>query len=149
KVDRAAPDGLTRLEARLRDLNPAAPILRSANGSIDPARILDIAPHAGAPRALAGWLGSERYVPLGAGALALGAPQRHDARIRSFAVVFDQPVSGTRLWQGLEALIERRGEHLLRIKGIVDVAGQAQPRVIHVVQHLLYPVTILPAWPDE
>jgi G3E family GTPase len=48
----------------------------------------------------------------------------------------------------LEALIEGSGESMLRVKGIVNVLNQPQPRVIHIVQHVLYPVTTLPAWPD-
>ena len=31
----------------------------------------------------------------------------------------------------------------------LDVVGQAAPRVIHIVQHVLYPVLRLPAWPSE
>ncbi len=152
KVDRAHAEALARLESRLRSLNPAAPILRAANGVIEPGAILNagIYDAEGKIAGIERWLNSNRYRSVNADSvLAFGATQPHDRRIRSFAIVYDQPVSGTRLWQGLEALIEHHGEHLLRVKGIVNVAGQPQPRVMHIVQHVLYPVTILPAWPDE
>jgi len=152
KVDRAHAEALSRLESRLRALNPAAPIIRAANGAIEPSAILNAGIYnaEGKIASIEQWLNTNRYLPLGADVeLAFGAAQPHDRRIRSFAMVYDQPVSGTRLWQGLEALIEQSGEKLLRVKGIVNVAGQAQPRVMHIVQHVLYPVTILPAWPDE
>jgi len=150
KTDLAEDTQLAKLEERLQDLNPGATILRSAQGEIDPREILDTQLYDEGRRApaLGRWLRTERYLPIAKDVLALGRPERHDHRVHSFAVIYEGPVSGTRLWQGLEELIDRRGEHLLRIKGIVNVIGQAQPRVIHIVQHVLYPVTTLAAWPD-
>ena len=45
-------------------------------------------------------------------------------------------------------LTSLRGDQLLRIKGIVNVAGEDRPRVIHAVQHTIYPPAQLAAWPD-
>ena len=42
-----------------------------------------------------------------------------------------------------------KGDHLLRVKGIVHVRGEAAPRVIQCVHHLRYPDAALPAWPDD
>jgi G3E family GTPase len=97
------------------------------------------------------WLMSQRYPSVGVQSLfgARAAESVHDRRIRSFALTYDAPVSGAALWQGLERLIDRHGEKLLRIKGIVNAQGQTQPKVIHIVQHVLYPVQTLPQWPDD
>ena len=140
------------LESRLRALNPAAPIVHAANGAIEPSAILNtgIYDAKGAVADIEQWLNTNCYRPVSPdAALSFGYSQRHDRRIRSFAIVYEQPVSGSQLWQGLEALIEQSGEKLLRVKGIVNVAGQSQPRAMHIVQHVLYPVTVLPEWPDE
>lgn len=40
-----------------------------------------------------------------------------------------------------------QGEKLLRLKGIVNVAGEARPVVIHGVHHRLHPPALLEAWP--
>jgi G3E family GTPase len=40
------------------------------------------------------------------------------------------------------------GERILRLKGLVNVAGEPGPRAIHAVQHALYPPARLAAWPD-
>ena len=152
KADRVQDESLRALEQRLRSLNPAAPILRAANGAVEPGAILDsgIYDAEGKLENVERWLMSRRYRPLPADSAWPSVPlRRHDERVRSFAIVYDQPVSGTRLWQGLETLLESSGESILRVKGIVNVLNQAQPRVIHIVQHVLYPVTTLPAWPDE
>lgn len=152
KADRAADVALTALENRLRALNPAAPITRAVNGSVDPAAILGTAASdSDAPgKSTQRWLSAQAYLPAARGAVLMpSSAPRHDSRIRSFAVVYDAPVSGTALWEGLEELIEGHGEKLLRIKGIVNVDGQSQPKVIHIVQHVLYPVQTLAQWPDE
>ena len=42
------------------------------------------------------------------------------------------------------------GDNLLRMKGILNVAGRPDnPAVIHGVQHVMFPVSWLDAWPDE
>jgi G3E family GTPase len=152
KADIAQEAALQRLESRLREINPAAPILRSCNGDIDPASVLDVGFDAAGrdPARIDGWLRSERYryVPEHAPAFP-GIDPVHDRRVRSFALTFDAPVSGSALWRGLETLIARHGEQLLRVKGIVNVGAQSAPRVIHIVQHVLYPVLTLPGWPSE
>ncbi|MCC6532291.1 MAG: GTP-binding protein [Burkholderiales bacterium] len=151
KIDLVDDARIARLEARLHELNPAAPIARAAGGAIDPAFLIDIGvnPARSQNPGLDQWLRTERYLPIPGKPSALSRGARHDERIRSFALLFDAPISGTRLWQALEALIERSGDKLLRVKGIVNVTGQAQPKVIHIVQHVLYPVLSLPAWPSE
>ena len=151
KADLADAAALEALEARLRQLNPAATMTRACRGEVDPAFIIDVGLDAANrdPARVQGWLASERYLPLpqrAASEAAFGIP--HDRRIASFAVTYEQPVSGTALWRGLETLIDRHGEQLLRVKGIVNVRGQEAPRVLHIVQHVLYPVLTLGEWPS-
>ena len=152
KADRVQDAALSVLEQRLRQINPAAPVLRAINGEVPPEALLGAAPHdRGEKRAhIEQWLMSQRYPSVGVQSLfgAGAAESVHDRRIRSFALTYDAPVSGAALWQGLERLIDRHGEKLLRIKGIVNAQGQTQPKVIHIVQHVLYPVQTLPQWPD-
>ncbi len=37
----------------------------------------------------------------------------------------------------------------VRVKGILNVAGEAGPLVVHGVHDTFHPPTLLPAWPDE
>jgi len=73
----------------------------------------------------------------------------HDGRVQSFCVTFDEPVQRDNLRAALEMLCAFRGEHLLRVKGIVNAIGHEQPLVVHAVQHTLYPIETLDAWPDD
>lgn len=45
-------------------------------------------------------------------------------------------------------LIMTRGDALLRVKGILNLAGEARPVVLHGVQHVFHPPVRLPAWPE-
>lgn len=100
------------------------------------------------------WLAADRFVAVrGIGGIAppaaRGAHGPHDGRVQSFCVTFDEPVQRDNLRAALEMLCAFRGEHLLRIKGIVNAIGQEQPLVVHAVQHTLYPIETLDVWPDE
>jgi G3E family GTPase len=49
----------------------------------------------------------------------------------------------------LQSLASLRGPDLLRVKGIVNVAGREGPVVIHGVQHVFHPPRELRRWPDD
>jgi G3E family GTPase len=46
-------------------------------------------------------------------------------------------------------LVAFQGPDLLRVKGIVNVAGRAGPLVIQGVQHIFHPSVPLDAWPSD
>jgi G3E family GTPase len=156
KTDRVGRDTVTALTARLNKLNPAAPVIESVSGEVDAARLFDTGLYQPGNKTpdVARWLAAEAYRPV-ARRNDLPAPQskaaaagRHDDRIRAFAVIIDQPVAWPQLVDALETLTTLRGAQLLRIKGIINVAGDPRPRAIHAVQHTIYPAATLPAWPD-
>ena len=70
-----------------------------------------------------------------------------DGGIRSFTLRLQQPVTqdGLALWMHL--ISAHLGPALLRIKGIVNVAGS--PVVIHAVRYLFYDPIELPEWPSR
>ena len=146
KCDRAGGAAVDALEARLRALNPGARLLRSAAGDVDPALLLDAGLYRGerAPMDAAGWLNAGAY-------RHVGAPRGgvHDARIASFVWRAPEPLAWEDVEPALEALVEVLGSRILRMKGLVNVAGEPGPRAVHAVQHTLYPCARLPTWPDE
>jgi G3E family GTPase len=145
KVDRADPAQVSALEARLAALNPGARILRSAPGRVpDPAQLLDTGLYRADGRVAdpTGWLNAGAYARAG------GTAPRHDPRIRSFAWSAEEPFAWADFESLMEALQDVVGERLLRMKGLVNVAGEPGPRAVHAVQHTLYPSARLAAWPD-
>lgn len=49
----------------------------------------------------------------------------------------------------MEALINERGEQVLRIKGLLNVVEADGPVVVHGVQHMFHPPVRLEEWPSE
>jgi G3E family GTPase len=49
----------------------------------------------------------------------------------------------------LTMLLHSHGDAVLRVKGILNVAGTANPVAVHAVQHLVHSPAHLNAWPDQ
>ena len=73
---------------------------------------------------------------------------RHDDRISTFCLTAQAPLDWGAFLAWLELLLASRGEQLLRVKGLLNVAGWRKPIVIHGVQHVFYPPAELGEWPD-
>jgi G3E family GTPase len=75
---------------------------------------------------------------------------RHDARIRAFALTSDEPIRRGAFDLFLDLLRSAHGPKLLRVKGLVCVAEDPDhPVVIHGVQHVFHVPAVLPRWPDD
>ncbi len=134
KTDLVANGEMGGLLARIGEINPGAEVHRAVMGEIEPEKLLG----AGSPdRDLGRWLD--------AGARENGHSRHHDG-IQTFSVSHDRPIdpAGLQLW--LDLLASYRGPNLLRVKGLLNVAGR--PVVVHAVQHLFHPPVALDDWPD-
>jgi G3E family GTPase len=144
KCDLADASLVAALEARLRGINPGAPIQRSGRQAPDAAWLLETGLHRGGGRLAdaQGWLNAGAY-------RTMGRREPHDPEIRSFVWATPEP----RPWEDVESsiatLLELRGDRVLRMKGLVNAAGEPGPRAVHAVQHTLYPSARLPAWPSN
>jgi len=139
KTDLAPAGQVSALVARLRRINPLSPVYEIANGVIDPELLIGgDAPDVRQfdPASVNDAQGDDHH--------AHGA----EGEIESFCVIRDAPIDGHALRKWLGSLMSLRGADLLRIKGIVDVAGVDRPVVVQGVQHLFHPSGTLDAWPD-
>ncbi len=73
---------------------------------------------------------------------------RHDDHIRAFCFTVEQPIPEETLAAWLDLLMSFVGSRILRVKGILNIEGNAQPVVVHGVQHIFHPPVTLPAWPS-
>jgi G3E family GTPase len=167
KADLADAGAVTALKARLRDLNPGAPIVEAVNGAA-PAAVLageGLFDVDGKIADVRGWLSAEAVERAEAahhhdrhkghhhddGHHRHGHDvNRHDARIRAFALTSDEPIRRGAFDLFLDLLRSAHGPKLLRVKGLVCIAEDPEhPVVIHGVQHVFHVPAVLPRWPDE
>ena len=128
KTDLADAATVERLTQRLQSLNPRATIDIAVKGALDPQRVIE--PAAG-----------ER-----SGFVAEAA---HSDGIASFVIEQQTPIEWLAFARAMETLIGLRGADLLRVKGILNVAGCRGPVVVQYVQHLAHPPVELETWPDQ
>jgi G3E family GTPase len=76
-------------------------------------------------------------------------PNRHDDEIRAFCFQFEQPLDERALDDWKAFILPLLGQNMLRIKGILNISGNALPTVIHGVQHIFHTPIQLESWPDE
>ena len=76
-------------------------------------------------------------------------PDNHANRYGTFSFCWNEPTDWEDFKAWLEGLLIARGDSILRMKGLLQVAGRTQPVVIQGVQHALYPPKELAHWPDE
>lgn len=72
----------------------------------------------------------------------------HQAAISSFVVTVEEPLDWTGFGVWLTMLLNRHGERVLRVKGILNIAGEERPVAIHGVQHLVHPPAHMECWPS-
>jgi G3E family GTPase len=127
------------LEARLRAINPGGAIHRVVMGDIDPALLFGAADVALSDPAK--WLG-----PIDDASVH----RYHHARdaIDAFCLRAETPLDWRELQRWLTRVRVREADRLLRVKGIVNVEGEAGPVVIHGVHHVFHPPVALASWPD-
>ena len=127
KTDLATAGAVARLTRRLQELNPRAVIDAAVDGALDGDRFVE---------PVAGERG--RFV----------AEAEHSDGIESFVLEWREPLVWPVFVRAMEALTALRGADLLRVKGILDVAGCRDPVVVQYVQHLAHPPVELQSWPE-
>jgi len=168
KCDLADDEARRALGERLAVLNPGAPQLEVFNGQVTADAISGCGLYdmTGKQPDVAQWLGEEAARTQAARAAAQAAPMawrkpgvrpapvaehtasRHDDKVTSFVLTFDEPLDWLGFSDGLGLILQVYGARVLRIKGLLNIANDPQPRVVQCVQHVAYPPTSLPSWPD-
>ena len=150
KTDLADDAQRERIVARLRALNPAAPILVAVRGEATAERLLACGlydPERKIPD-VKKWLAAEAYAD--AHAHHHHDRNRHDEHIGAFVLSADDAIPAGTLEMFLELLRATHGAKLLRLKGVVKLAEMPDtPVVVHGVQHVFHPTARLPCWPDD
>lgn len=151
KSDLADPAATAALLEEIGRINPDAPVVDAQAVQLDADFLLATAA-AGDVHSLQHWLGSKAgravddHAGHGHGLLSYTNKSRH-GDILAIAMTFDQPLDWTAFGVWLTMLLHRHGEAILRVKGILAVAGSDAPVAVHGVQHLVHAPVHLHAWP--
>ena len=146
KTDLAPSTDTDALRERLRRINRGAPVLAAQHGRVAPSRLFGAGPFSTNdedPR-VEGWLNEAAYREEGH---THHDVNRHDDRIRAYCLQAERALPMLRFIAWVERLIERHGDALLRLKGVLEVEGSAAPVVVHGVQHVFHPLSRLERWP--
>lgn len=143
------------LRQRIRRINPRATVHESNRGEID-LEVLKYRAESDADVAFAdftAWLNAAETDCDEAGCSNADHDQSHNSShhgITSFVVRFESIANIEGFSQFLQELAIEFGEHILRLKGILNVVDRPEtPAVIHGVQHVLFPVSWLRGWQDD
>lgn len=154
KADLVDDIAVGRLAGMLAQTNPAASVVvREADTCA--ATLLDFLTASASSTDLLRRLGAARRTfaepaPRAAGAFKDIAHRDdlHTSNVRAFSLHFDEPLNWDMFTLWFTMLLNRHGDKILRVKGLLSIAGSLQPAVLHAVQHLVHPVLHLDAWPD-
>ena len=141
KAELSDAPAVAALRRRLRALNVSAQFLESAQIGGDVHRLLtdDIYDADGKFREARHWSAEEADDH---------GSHLHTADVQSFAAVFDRPLDWTAFGVWASMLLHRHGADVLRLKGLLNVAGVPTPVLINGVQHIVHPPSHLDEWPD-
>ncbi|RJS92745.1 GTP-binding protein [Salinisphaera sp. Q1T1-3] len=145
KTDLADTDRVDTLRDRLTTINPTAEILGPDAIAQPTTALFRQGPHVarwGAAETRR-WLGLR---PVGTPAVRESA---HPDTVSSFRLRLAGEVDWTCLGVWLSMLLNRHGQRILRVKGVLQVRGGRDPVIVHGVQHTIHPPEHVRDWPCD
>ena len=152
KSDLAEPGQTAAVRDELTRLNSSARIWDAAEDPVDVDFLLDMLPseqqlnsarHRSEEQAPQG---QERKTGKPAPLIGL---RLHTDSVSSFSLILDRPMDWTAFGIWLSLLLNRHGDDVLRVKGILCVERTETPVFINGVQHIVHPPQHLERWPTE
>ena len=149
KTDIVDKDEIKSLVYRIKEINPVSQIIFSKFGNIPLEEIFGLGAYDPYKKSadVKNWLAAEKYKDKKHH--HHHDVNRHNENIRAFSMMSENPVNMIAFSFFRDMITAALGANLLRMKGIVNIAGEERPAVIHGVQHIFHPVQWLEKWPDN
>ena len=149
KTDIVDKDEIKSLVYRIKEINPVSQIIFSKFGNIPLEEIFGLGAYDPYKKSedVKKWLAAEKYKDKKHHHHQ--DVNRHNENIRAFSMMSENPVNMIAFSFFRDMITAALGANLLRMKGIVNIAGEERPAVIHGVQHIFHPVQWLETWPDN
>ena len=149
KTDIVDKDEIKSLVFRIKEINPVSQIIFSKFGNIPLEEIFGLGAYDPYKKSadVKNWLAAEKYKDKKHH--HHHDVNRHNENIRAFSMMSENPVNMIAFSFFRDMITAALGANLLRMKGIINIAGEERPAVIHGVQHIFHPVQWLETWPDN
>ena len=149
KTDIIDKDEIKSLIYRIKEINPVSQIVLSKFGNIPLEEIFGLGAYDPYKKSadVKKWLAAEKYKDKKHH--HNHDVNRHNENIRAFSMMSENPVNMIAFSFFRDMITAALGANLLRMKGIINIAGEERPAVIHGVQHIFHPVQWLETWPDN
>ena len=149
KTDIVDKDEINSLIYRIKEINPVSQIVFSKFGNIPLEEIFGLGAYDPYKKSadVKKWLAAEKYKDKKHH--HHHDVNRHSENIRAFSMMSENPVNMIAFSFFRDMITAALGANLLRMKGIINIAGEERPAVIHGVQHIFHPVQWLETWPDN
>ena len=149
KTDIVDKDEINSLIYRIKEINPVSQIVFSKFGNIPLEEIFGLGAYDPYKKSedVKKWLAAEKYKDKKHH--HHHDVNRHSENIRAFSMMSEKPVNMIAFSFFRDMITAALGANLLRMKGIINIAGEEHPAVIHGVQHIFHPVQWLEKWPDN
>ena len=135
KTDLVDADGLGRIEARIRKINPYAKIIRTDHCGADLNEVIGLDAFS-----------LDRVLAVEPDFLTSDHDHEHDDDVKSISLVSDVPLDLDKFQAWFGRLLQTRGQDILRSKGILDFKGEDDRYVFQGV-HMLMDGAPMGAWP--
>ena len=149
KTDIIDKDEIKSLIYRIKEINPVSQIIFSKFGNIPLEEIFGLGAYDPYKKSadVKKWLAAEKYKDKKHH--HHHDVNRHNENIRAFSMMSENPVNMIAFSFFRDMITAALGANLLRMKGIINIAGEERPAVIHGVQHIFHPDQWLETWPDN
>ncbi|OFZ99256.1 MAG: hypothetical protein A3H35_02030 [Betaproteobacteria bacterium RIFCSPLOWO2_02_FULL_62_17] len=147
KTDLCDAGAVASLGRELARLNPGAACMVAMNGELPPEQLFG-AGRLDSAAAVDRWVALENFTHLDHGSAGHGDAQAsehaHTKGVVCCSLSFPLSLPWRELNRWLTAFRIKHGERLLRVKGIVELEGEASPAALHGVHHVFHPPLFLP-----
>ena len=124
KNDLLSAEEVDGVEAEVRAINPFASVRRAAHAALPPSDVFD-----------------RRAFDLGRVVERMTAPAaggaRHASGVGSVSLRVDPPLDLDRFLRWIDSVIALHGEDVMRVKGILNISGEARPFVFQAVHRIM------------
>ncbi len=136
KTDLVESDGLDRVETRIRKINPYAKIIRTSRCAAPLNEVVGL-----------NAFSLDRVLEVEPDFLTSDHDHEHDDDVTSVSFVSETPLDLDRFQDWFGKLLQRRGQDILRSKGILDFSGHGDRYVFQGV-HMLMDGSPMGPWPE-